>query len=242
MSDTFKDRIILITGASRGIGYAAALNLAKQGAHIVATARTQGGLEDLDDAIKADGGLCTLVPMDLKDYDAIDRLGAALNERFGRIDGLFANAGALGDITPVPHVTPKTWDNVFAVNTTANYRLIRSMDPLLRASDAGRALFVSTSVAQTPRAFWGAYGASKAALETFVSAYAQEVSVTNLKVNLLNPGATRTAMRAKAMPGEDPATLPAPEELAPLIAEMLSPNYDKTDEIVVFRKTKYFKG
>jgi len=242
MSDTFKDRIILITGASRGIGYAAALNLAKQGAHIVATARTQGGLEDLDDAIKADGGLCTLVPMDLKDYDAIDRLGAALNERFGRIDGLFANAGALGDITPVPHVTPKTWDNVFAVNTTANYRLIRSMDPLLRASDAGRALFVSTSVAQTPRAFWGAYGASKAALETFVSAYAQEVSVTNLKVNLLNPGATRTAMRAKAMPGEDPATLPAPEELAPLIAEMLSPDYDKTDEIVVFRKTKYFKG
>ena len=146
--------------------------------------------------------------MDLKDYDAIDRLGAALNERFGRIDGLFANAGALGDITPVPHLTPKTWDNVFAVNTTANYRLIRSMDPLLRASDAGRALFVSTSVAQTPRAFWGAYGASKAALETFVSAYAQEVSVTNLKVNLLNPGATRTAMRAKAMPGEDPATLP----------------------------------
>ena len=242
MSDTFKDRIILITGASRGIGYAAALNLAKQGAHIVATARTQGGLEDLDDAIKTDGGLCTLVPMDLKDYDAIDRLGAALNERFGRIDGLFANAGALGDITPVPHVTPKTWDNVFAVNTTANYRLIRSMDPLLRASDAGRALFVSTSVAQTPRAFWGAYGASKAALETFVSAYAQEVSVTNLKVNLLNPGATRTAMRAKAMPGEDPATLPAPEDLAPLIAEMLSPDYDKTDEIIVFRKTKYFKG
>jgi len=242
MSDTFKDRIILITGASRGIGYAAALNLAKQGAHIVATARTQGGLEDLDDAIKADGGLCTLVPMDLKDYDAIDRLGAALNERFGRIDGLFANAGALGDITPVPHLTPKTWDNVFAVNTTANYRLIRSMDPLLRASDAGRALFVSTSVAQTPRAFWGAYGASKAALETFVSAYAQEVSVTDLKVNLLNPGATRTAMRAKAMPGEDPATLPAPEELAPLITEMLSPDYDKTDEIVVFRKTKYFKG
>ena len=242
MSDTFKDRIILITGASRGIGYAAALNLAKQGAHIIATARTQGGLEDLDDAIKADGGLCTLVPMDLKDYDAIDRLGAALNERFGRIDGLFANAGALGDITPVPHVTPKTWDNVFAVNTTANYRLIRSMDPLLRASDAGRALFVSTSVAQTPRAFWGAYGASKAALETFVSAYAQEVSVTNLKVNLLNPGATRTAMRAKAMPGEDPATLPAPEELAPLIAEMLSPDYSKTDEIVVFRKTKYFKS
>ena len=242
MSDTFKDRIILITGASRGIGYAAALNLAKQGAHIVATARTQGGLEDLDDAIKSGGGLCTLVPMDLKDYDAIDRLGAALQERFGRLDGLFANAGLLGDISPVPHLTPKTWDSVFAVNSTANYRLIRSMDPLLRASDAGRALFVSTSVAQTPRAFWGAYGAAKAAMETFVSAYAQETTVTGLKVNILDPGATRTAMRAKAMPGEDPAILPAPEELAPLVAEMLSPDYDKTNEIVKFRKTKYFKG
>jgi len=180
--------------------------------------------------------------MDIKDYDAIDRLGAALQERFGRLDGLFANAGALGDISPVPHITPKTWDNVFAVNMTANYRLIRSMDPLLRASDAGRAVFVSSSVAQQPRAFWGAYAASKAALESFVSAYAQETSVTNLKVNCLDPGATRTAMRAKAMPGEDPAILPAPEDLAPLVAEMLSPDYDKTDEVVVFRKTRYFKG
>jgi len=242
MSKAFQDKIILVTGASRGIGYAAARALAAQGAHIIAAARTQGGLEDLYDVIKAAGGTCTLVPMDIKDYDAIDRLGAALQERFGRLDGLFANAGALGDISPVPHITPKTWDNVFAVNMTANYRLIRSMDPLLRASDAGRAVFVSSSVAQQPRAFWGAYAASKAALESFVSAYAQETSVTNLKVNCLDPGATRTAMRAKAMPGEDPAILPAPEDLAPLVAEMLSPDYDKTDEVVVFRKTRYFKG
>jgi len=242
MSKTFQDRIILVTGASRGIGYAAARALAQQGAHIIATARTQGGLEDLDDSIKAEGGNCTLVPMDLKDYDAIDRLGAALQERFGRLDGLFANAGVLGDISPVPHVTPKTWDNVMAVNATANYRLIRSMDLLLRASEAGRAVFVTTSPAATPRAFWGCYGAAKAAMENFVSAYAQETSVTNLKVNILNPGAVRTAMRAKAMPGEDPATLPAPEDLAPLILDMLSPDYDKTDKRVAFRQTEYFKG
>ena len=246
MSQSFQDKIILVTGASRGIGYAAALALAEQGAHVIATARTQGGLEDLDDAIKARasaaGGRCTLVPMDIKDYDGIDRLGASLQERYGRLDGLLANAGVLGDISPIAHITPKVWDNVMAINATANYRLIRSMDMLLRASDAGRAVFVSTSVAQTPRAYWGCYGAAKAAMETFVSAYAQETAVTNLKVNILNPGATRTAMRAKAMPGEDPSTLPDPQDLAPLILEMLSPEYDKTDEIVVFRDTEYFEG
>jgi len=242
MAQQFADKIVLVAGASRGIGYAAARALAKEGAHIIATARTQGGLEDLDDSIKSHGGSCTLVPMDIKDYDGIDRLGAALQDRFGRLDGLLANAAVLGDISPLPHITPKTWDNVMAINATANYRLIRSMDPLLRASDSGRAVFVSSSVAQTPRAYWGCYGAAKAAMETFVSAYAQETAVTKLKVNVLDPGATRTAMRAKAMPGEDPATLPAPEDLTPLILDMLSPEYDKTDEIVVFRKTKYFKG
>ncbi|MEP1229733.1 MAG: SDR family NAD(P)-dependent oxidoreductase [Litorimonas sp.] len=240
MTKAFQDRIILVTGASRGIGYACAKALAAQGAHIIATARTQGGLEDLDDVIKNGGGTCTLVPMDIKDYDAIDRLGAALQERFGRLDGLLANAGILGDISPMPHITPKTWDNVMAVNATANYRLIRSMDPLLRASTAGRAVFLSSSVAQTPRAYWGCYGAAKAAMETFVSAYAQETSVTNLKVNILNPGAVRTAMRAKAMPGEDPTTLPAPENIAPLVLDMLAPTYDKTDEIITFRETAYF--
>lgn len=232
----FKDRSILVTGASRGIGYAAALALAEQGAHVIATARTQGGLEDLDDAIKDTPGNCTLVPMDIKDFAAIDRLGAALQERFGRLDGMLANAGVLGDIGPAAHITPKTWEQVFAVNTTANYRLIRSMDPLLRASNAGRAVFVSSSVAQKPRAYWGCYAASKAAMEAFVSAYAQETSVTALKVNILDPGATRTAMRAKAMPGEEPSTLRPPSKLAPLILDMLAPDYANTDTVVRYRE------
>lgn len=234
-------RVTLVTGASRGIGYQAALALAKAGSHIIAIARTQGGLEDLDDAIKAEGGECTLVPMDLKQPDGIDQLGKIIHDRWGKLDGLLANAGVLGEITPAPHTTPKTWDNVMAVNLTANYRLIRSLDPLLRASDAGRALFLTSGVAQTHRAYWAAYAASKAALEAFVSCYAKEAEVTKLKVNLLNPGAVRTAMRAKAMPGEDGSTLPNPADVAPLIVEMLSPDYRANDSLVTFRDTKYFK-
>ena len=235
-------RVTLVTGASRGIGYQAALAMAKAGSHIIAIARTQGGLEDLDDAIKAKGGECTLVPMDLKNGEAIDQLGAIINQRWGKLDGLLANAGVLGEITPAPHTTPKTWENVMSVNLTANYRLIRSLDPLLRASDAGRALFLTSGVAQTHRAYWGAYAASKAALEAFVSCYAKEAEVTKLKVNLLNPGAVRTAMRAKAMPGEDPSVLPNPADLAPLIVEMLSPSYEANDALVTFRETDHFKG
>jgi len=208
-------RVILVTGASRGIGYQAALALAKAGSHIIATARTQGGLEDLDDAIKADGGDCTLVPMDLKNTDGIDQLGKIIHERWGRLDGFFANAGVLGEITPAPHTDQKKWDEVMAVNVTSNYRFIRSLDPLLRASDAGRALFVSSSVARTHAAYWGAYAASKA---------------------------TRTAMRAKAMPGEDPVLLPNPADLAPLIVEMLSPDYAQNDTLVTFRQTDYYKA
>ena len=243
MSDKILDgRVTLVTGASRGIGYQAALALAKAGSHIIATARTQGGLEDLDDAIKTEGGECTLVPMDLKNGDGIDQLGKIIHERWGRLDGFFANAGILGEITPAPHTTPKTWDDVMAVNVTSNYRFIRSLDPLLRASDAGRAVFVSSSVARSHPAYWGAYAASKAALEAFVSCYAKEAEVTKLKVNLLNPGATRTAMRAKAMPGEDPAVLPNPADLAPLIVEMLSPEYAQNDTLVTFRQTEYYKG
>jgi len=238
--NVLKGRVTLVTGASRGIGYHAALALAKAGSHIIATARTQGGLEDLDDAIKADGGDCTLVPMDLKNGDGIDQLGKIIHERWGRLDGFFANAGVLGEITPAPHTDPKKWDEVMAVNITANYRFIRSLDPLLRASDAGRALFVSSSVAQTHPAYWGAYAASKAALEAFVSCYAKEIEVTTLKVNLLNPGATRTAMRAKAMPGEDASTLPDPADLAPLIVEMLSPDYRQNDTLITFRQTEYY--
>ena len=243
MSDNpLKGRVTLVTGASRGIGYQAALALAKAGSHIIATARTQGGLEDLDDAIKAEGGDCTLVPMDLKNSDGIDQLGKIINDRWGRLDGFFANAGVLGDMTPAPHTVPKKWDEVMAVNVTANYRFIRSLDPLLRASEAGRAVFMTSGVAQTHRAYWGAYAASKAALEAFVSCYAKESEITALKVNLLNPGATRTAMRAKAVPGEDPETLPDPADLAPLIVEMLSPDYAANDTIVTFRDTDYFKA
>ena len=243
MTDKVLDgRVTLVTGASRGIGYQAALALSKTGSHIIATARTQGGLEDLDDAIKAEGGECTLVPMDLKNGDGIDQLGKIIHERWGRLDGFFANAGILGEITPAPHTTPKTWDDVMAVNVTSNYRFIRSLDPLLRASDEGRAVFVSSSVARSHPAYWGVYAASKAALEAFVSCYAKEAAVTKLKVNLLNPGATRTAMRAKAMPGEDPKVLPNPADLAPLIVEMLSPDYLANDTLVTFRDTDYYKA
>ncbi len=230
-----KDRVILVTGASRGIGYASAKALAQQGAHIIATARTQGGLEDLDDEIKALGGECTLVPLDIRNFDGIDQLGGIIHERWGKLDGLFGNAGILGDITPAPHTEPKVFDDVFAINMTANYRLIRSMDSLLRASDDGRAVFMTSGVATSRRAYWGAYAASKAALEAFVQCYAKEIEVTDLKVNLLNPGGTRTAMRAKAMPGEDPSTLPNPTDIAPLIVEMLSPGYDKNGEIISYR-------
>jgi len=242
MSDQpLKGRVTLVTGASRGIGYQAALALAKAGSHIIATARTQGGLEDLDDTIKAEGGDCTLVPMDLKNGDGIDQLGKVINDRWRRLDGFFANAGVLGDMTPAPHTVPKKWDEVMAVNVTANYRFIRSLDPLLRASETGRAVFMTSGVAKTHRAYWGAYAASKAALEAFVSCYAKESEITSLKVNLLNPGATRTSMRAKAVPGEDPETLPDPADLAPLIVEMLSPDYAANDTIVTFRETDYFK-
>ncbi len=235
-------RIILVTGASRGIGYASAVAMAKDGAHIIALARTQGGLEDLDDVIKSHGGETTLVPMDLKNVEAIDKLGEIINTRWGRLDGLFANAGVLGDITPAPHLKPDVFDTVMAINMTANYRLIRSLDPLLRASDAGRAVFVTSSVARTHRAYWNVYAASKAALETFALSYAEEISVTNLAVNLLDPGGMRTAMRAKAMPGEDASTLPDPKDIAPLVAEMLSPDYDKNGTLVKFQQTSYYKA
>lgn len=235
-------RVTLVTGASRGIGYASAVALAKAGSHIIAVARTQGGLEDLDDSIRAVGGEATLVPMDLKNFDAIDQLGSIIHERWGQLDGLLANAGVLGEITPAPHVVPKIFDEVIAVNLTANYRLIRSMDTLLRAAPSARAVFLTSSVAQTRRAYWNAYAASKAGLEAFVQSYAAETSVTNLKVNLLNPGGTRTAMRAKAMPGEDASVLPNPSDVAELVLEMMSPEYDKTGDIIAFRQSSHFKG
>ena len=235
-------RITLITGATRGIGWQASLALAKAGSHIIAVGRTQGALEELDDTIKAAGGECTLVPMDLRQFDGIDMLGKQIHERWGRLDALFGNAGVLGEITPAPHTTPKTWDQVMDVNLTANYRLIRSLDIPLRASDAGRALFVSSGVAKSHRAYWGAYAASKAALDAFVTCYANETTKTNLKVNMIDPGATRTQMRAKAMPGENPDVLPPPSDIAPLITHMLSPSYKETAQRVRFQNTTHYKG
>jgi NAD(P)-dependent dehydrogenase (short-subunit alcohol dehydrogenase family) len=226
--------VALVTGASRGIGRAVALALAESGWRVVATARAQKALETLDDDIRKIGGEATLAPMDLKDYDGIDRLGAALYERFGRLDGLAACAGVLGELTPVAQGKPPMLMDVYGVNLIANHRLIRSMDPLLRAAPAGRAVFASSSVAQRPRAFWGAYAASKAGLEALVAAYAQEIAVTAIKVNLIDPGPTRTAMRYKAYPGEDPATQAAPADVAKLFVTMLAPDCTLNGETVRF--------
>lgn len=228
-------RIILVTGASRGIGYAAAKQLAVHGAHVIAIARTQGGLEDLDDDIKSTGGQCTLVPMDLKDGDSIDRLGKALHERFGKLDGLLLNAAQLGDITPLPHIKPADFDSIISVNLTANYRLIRALDPLLRASDAGRVVAVTSSVAQSHKAYWGAYAISKAGLEAMANIYSQETEITKVRVNIYDPGGTRTAMRAKAVPGEDASTLPDPIAHWENLSRLLSAEYDQTGTLTKFK-------
>lgn len=222
-----KDRIALVTGASRGIGYYAALEFAKQGAHIIALARTEGGLEELDDAIKEAGGSATLVPVDLTDFDALDRLGSTIYERWGRLDIFLANAGTLGSLSPLAHFTPKEFANVIDVNITANWRLIRSLDALLKQSDAGRAIFLSSGAARTAGAFWGPYAMSKAALEAMAKSWAAENENTPLNINIVDPGVLRTAMRARAMPGEDPKTLPHPETIAPTLVELASPSCDK---------------
>ena len=223
VSNDLAGKVILVTGASRGIGYASAIEAAKRGAHVVAVARTVGGLEELDDEIQDLGSSTTLVPLDLRDGDAIDRLGAAIFERWGALDGLVANAGQLGVLSPLPHVSPEDFDKVIAVNVTANYRLLRSCDLLLRQADAGRAVFVSSSSARSARPYWGLYAASKAAVDAMVKSYAGEVEQTKVRVNVFYPGAVRTAMRAKAMPGEDPATLPTPADIAPKLIDLLSP-------------------
>jgi NAD(P)-dependent dehydrogenase (short-subunit alcohol dehydrogenase family) len=236
MTRTLEGRIALITGASRGIGRAAAIALAQAGAHVILVARTVGGLEEADDEIQKFGGTATLVPMNLRDGEAIDRLGASIFERWGRLDAFLGNAGVLGQLTPLAHLEPKTFQEVMEVNVTANWRLIRSLDPLLRQSDAGRVLFVTSGAARKHTPFWGAYSVSKAALESLALTYAAECETSRIKVNLINPGPMRTAMRKKAMPGEDPNTLPAPEDLTPRIVEMLSPAYERNETVISFRK------
>lgn len=238
MSNSLEGRLALVTGASRGIGRAVAVELAKQGADIIAVARnrSQGALEDLDDEIKKLGRKCTLVPADIRDGDSIDRLGGAIYERWGKLDILVANAAILGPITPISHIEPKDWAELMDINITANWRLIRSMDPLLKLSDAGRAVFVTSGAAHKAKPYWGGYAATKAAVEQLALTYANECSTNNVKVNLIDPGPIRTHMRAKAVPGEDPQTLPTPQEIAPLFAELVSPACEKSGEVVRFYK------
>ena len=236
MSQSLSGKIALVTGASRGIGYATALALARAGAHVVAVARTVGGLEELDDAIRALGGSATLVPLDLKDVDGIARLGVALTERYRRLDILIGNAGILGPLSPLSHVEQKAWDDVIAVNVTANFHLIRAMDTLLRLAEAGRVVFVSSGVGGQARAYWGPYAISKSALDTLARTYAAETANTNVRVNLLNPGSTRTRMRADAMPGEDPMSLKAPEPVADRIVEMCLPDFKETGKTYDYRQ------
>ncbi|MGK6312737.1 SDR family NAD(P)-dependent oxidoreductase [Neorhizobium sp. DT-125] len=239
MNIDLKGRIALVTGASRGIGYFTALELARTGAHVIATARTVGGLEELDDAIKAAGGTATLVPFDLTDMAAIDRLGASIFERWGKLDILVANAGILGVISPLGHIEAKVFEKVMLTNVTATWRLIRSVEPLLVRSDAGRALIMSSGVASKAPAFWGAYAISKAAVENMARIWAAETSHTPLKVNIVNPGATRTAMRAQAMPGEDPETLPHPSEVAEKILFLASPELKDSGRLFVVRENRF---
>lgn len=232
-------RLALVTGASRGIGYFIAKGLAARGAHVIAVARTTGGLEELDDEIRAGGGAATLVPLDLADMAGIDRLGGAIYERWGKLDILVANAGVLGGISPIGHFEAKTFEKVMAINVTSVWRLIRSTDPLLKLSDAGRAILLSSGASYKCRAFWGPYAASKAAVEAMARTWANESLQTPLRINSVNPGATRTAMRAQALPGEDPMDLPHPSEVAARILPLASPLLTETGRLFDVQQNRF---
>jgi len=231
MSNSLTNRIALVTGASRGIGYATARALARRGAHIIAVARTQGALEELDDEIRKDGGSATLVPLSVTDSDGVARLGAALNERHGKLDILVGNAGLAGPSSPLGHIELKPWNDVMAVNLTANFQLIRCMEPLLRNSDAGRAVFITAGSATRAPGYRGPYAASKAALETLARVWAAETASTHIRVNLFSPGPIRTRMRAIVFPGEDPMTLDTPEQAAELIVPMCAADWTETGKL-----------
>jgi NAD(P)-dependent dehydrogenase (short-subunit alcohol dehydrogenase family) len=239
MSKSLAEKIALVTGASRGIGFAAAIELARAGAHVVAIARTTGGLEELDDKIKAEGGSATLVPLDLKDSEGIARLALALNERYQRLDVMVGNAGLLGSLSPLGHVEPKTWDNIFAVNVTANWQLIRTMDPLLKRAPAGRVVFVTSGLSWMAQAYTGAYAASKAALDAMARVYAAETASTNVKVNLFGPGQTRTRMLASGWPGLDMNTIPPPEDVAKAIVPLCLPSCTESGRLYNYRDGKF---
>jgi NAD(P)-dependent dehydrogenase (short-subunit alcohol dehydrogenase family) len=241
MADSSTSPIALVTGASRGIGAAVALELASAGHHVVAVARTVGGLEELDDQIKGAGGTATLVPLDMKDMDGIARLALALNERYGKLDVLVGNAGVLGPLSPLDHVEPKYFDDALTVNIKANWQLIRTMDALLKRSPAGRAVFLTSSVAYKGRAYWGPYAASKAALDALVRTYAAECANTNVRANLFSPGPTRTRMYMGAFPGVDPETLPTPEEVAKAMLPLCLPACSENGRIYSFRERRFLK-
>ena len=228
-----QDRIALVTGASRSVGFAVAKRFAREGAHVIATARTTGGLEELDDTIQAEGGTCTLAPLDLRDGGKIDALGQSLYQRFGRLDIMVGNAGLLGELSPLSHIDPKTWEETLAVNLTANFRLVRSLEPLLRQSDAGRAVFVSSRAVTGNKPYWALYAASKAALESMVICWAGELSQSTVRANIIRPGGIATTMRARAFPGEDPATLPQPDDLTGLFVDLSQASCDKNGEVIV---------
>ena len=232
MSERLAGRIALITGASRGIGAAVAVRCAAEGAHVVLVARTVGGLEEADDAIRRQGGGATLVPLDLRDGPGVDRLGAQLAERYGRLDVLIGNAATLGRLGPLGHCPPETWDEVMATNVTANWRLIRACDPLLRAATAGRAMFVTSGAARGVFPYWGPYATSKAALDMMIKTYAAEVANTSVRVNIVDPGTVRTVMRATAMPGEDPISLPPPEAITDVFIDLAEDACARNGEIV----------
>jgi NAD(P)-dependent dehydrogenase (short-subunit alcohol dehydrogenase family) len=233
-----KDRLALVTGASRGIGRTLALAFAQHGAHVVVAARTIGALEELDDEIRKAGGKATLLQVDLSKGEKIDQLGPTLFQRWGKLDIFVGNAGVLGPLSPLHHVTEDAWNQVIDINLSANWRLIRTLDPLLKRSDAGRAVFLTSGAATGKYAYWGPYGVSKAGLEALVKTYAHELEDTNVRVNLVNPGPVRTAMRAKAFPGEDPDTLPAPDALVPLFIELVSPECEFSGRVINFADWK----
>lgn len=235
-SPRLANRVALVTGASRGIGRAVAIGLAREGAHVVLLARTTGGLEEVDDEIRDAGGTATLVTLDLRKPDKVDALGPTLYQRWGKLDILVANAGVLGPISPLPHITADAWNEVIDVNLTANWRLIRSLDPLLRRAEAARAVFVSSGAATGKNAYWGPYAVSKAGLEALVKTYAHEVASTAIKVNILNPGPVRTTMRQRAFPGENPETLPAPEALVPLFLDLVDSGQADSGQVYNFKK------
>ena len=235
-------RIALVTGASRGIGRAVAKRMAAEGAHDIITGRTTGALEELDDEIQAAGGSATILQLDLKRLEKIDQLGPTLYQRWGKLDVVVGNAAFLGSLTPIAHITDDAWTNVMSTNLAANWRLMRTLDPLLQRSDAGRAIYVTSAAASKATAYWGLYAASKAALETLVKTYAAEMTTTKVRANLIDPGPTRTAMRAKAYPGEDGMTLPTPEDIAPLFVELALPECQRNGDVVAYRQWRLSRG